>query len=234
MEYSVILNEYFIVSTYCVKIKTVIDNREEKKMAIKDMKERMMTGKLYLPNDESIMNEQALCLEKQYDFNATRPLQKELRQALLKDMLASIGENCYIEPPLHANWGGKRLHLGNYVYANFNLTLVDDVEIYIDDYVMIGPNVTIATGTHPILPELRIQAYQYNMPVHIKKNVWLGAGCIVLPGVTIGENTVIGAGSVVTKDIPANVVAAGTPCRVLREINDHDRQYYYKDRKIDL
>lgn len=203
-------------------------------MNLKDMRERMMTGKLYLPNDESIMNEQALCLEKQYDFNATRPLQKELRQTLLKDMLASIGENCYIEPPLHANWGGKRLHLGNYVYANFNLTLVDDVEIYIDDYVMIGPNVTIATGTHPILPELRMQAYQYNMPVHIKKNVWLGAGCIVLPGVPIGENTVIGAGSVVTKDIPANVVAAGTPCRVLREISEYDQQYYYKDRKIDL
>lgn len=203
-------------------------------MDLNDMNERMLTGKLYLPNDESIMNEQALCLEKQYDFNATRPMQKELRQTLLKDMLASIGENCYIEPPLHANWGGKRLHLGNNVYANFNLTLVDDVEIYIDDYVMIGPNVTIATGTHPILPDLRLQAYQYNMPVHIKKNVWLGAGCIVLPGVTIGENTVIGAGSVVTKDIPANVVAAGTPCRVLREINDHDKQYYYKDRKIDL
>lgn len=228
------MNEHFIVSAYCVKIKTVIDDREEKKMDLKDMRERMMTGKLYLPNDESIMNEQALCLEKQYDFNATRPLQKELRQTLLKDMLASIGENCYIEPPLHANWGGKRLHLGNYVYANFNLTLVDDVEIYIDDYVMIGPNVTIATGTHPIFPELRMQAYQYNMPVHIKKNVWLGAGCIVLPGVTIGENTVIGAGSVVTKDIPANVVAAGTPCRVLREISEYDQQYYYKDRKIDL
>lgn len=228
------MNEHFIVSAYCVKIKTVIDAREEKKMNLKDMRERMMTGKLYLPNDESIMNEQALCLEKQYDFNATRPLQKELRQTLLKDMLASIGENCYIEPPLHANWGGKRLHLGNYVYANFNLTLVDDVEIYIDDYVMIGPNVTIATGTHPILPELRMQAYQYNMPVHIKKNVWLGAGCIVLPGVPIGENTVIGAGSVVTKDIPANVVAAGTPCRVLREISEYDQQYYYKDRKIDL
>ena len=203
-------------------------------MNLKNMRERMMMGKLYLPNDESIMNEQALCLEKQYDFNATRPMQKELRQTLLKDMLASIGENCYIEPPLHANWGGKHLHLGSYVYANFNLTLVDDVEIYIDDYVMIGPNVTIATGTHPILPELRMQAYQYNMPVHIKKNVWLGAGCIVLPGVTIGENTVIGAGSVVTNDIPANVVAAGTPCRVLREISDHDKQYYYKDRKIDL
>lgn len=201
---------------------------------MEDMKEKMMAGKLYLPNDESIMSEQALCLEKQYDFNATRPLQKELRQTLLKDMLASIGENCYIEPPLHANWGGKRLHLGNNVYANFNLTLVDDVEIYIDDYVMIGPNVTIATGTHPILPDLRLQSYQYNMPVHIEKNVWLGAGSIVLPGVTIGENTVIGAGSVVTKDIPANVIAAGVPCRVLREINDHDKQYYYKDKKIDL
>jgi len=98
---------------------------------------------------------------------------------------------------------------------------------------MFGPNVVIATGGHPILPQLREQGYQYNMPVHIGKNCWLGAGVLVMPGVTIGDNTVIGAGSVVTKDIPANVVAVGNPCKVLREIGEHDREYYYKDLRID-
>ena len=144
------------------------------------------------------------------------------------------GEDCYIEPPLRANWGGHHVHFGKRVYANFNLTLVDDTHIYVGDYTMIGPNVTIATAGHPILPELREKNYQYNIPVHIGKNCWLGAGVIVLPGVTIGDNTVIGAGSIVTKDIPANVVAVGNPCRVLREINERDREYYFKDRKIQL
>lgn len=99
---------------------------------------------------------------------------------------------------------------------------------------MIGPNVIIAIGGHPILPPLREQGYQYNLPVHIGRNCWLGAGVIVLPGVTIGDNTVVGAGSVVTKDLPANVVAVGNPCRVLREISDRDRDFYYKDRRINL
>ena len=97
---------------------------------------------------------------------------------------------------------------------------------------MFGPNVTLATAGHPILPELREKALQFNMPIHIGSNCWLGSGVVVLPGVTIGDNTVIGAGSIVTKDIPANVVAVGNPCHVLREINDHDREFYFKDRKI--
>ena len=120
------------------------------------------------------------------------------------------------------------------MYANFNLTLVDDTHIYIGSNTMIGPNVIIATAGHPVLPELRLKVAQFNAPVHIGKNCWLGAGAIVLPGVTIGDNTVIGAGSVVTKDIPANVVAVGNPCRVLRSIGDRDREYYFKDRKITL
>ena len=99
---------------------------------------------------------------------------------------------------------------------------------------MFGPNVVIATAGHPINPTLRRQVYQYNIPVHIGNNVWLGAGVLVMPGVTIGDNSVIGAGSVVTKDIPANVIAVGNPCRVLREIGEHDKEYYFKDRKIDI
>lgn len=205
----------------------------EAKNPITEM-EKMHTGDLYLPMGEEIMTEQLHTLEKLYDYNATRPLEQEKRAKLLKEMFAEIGENCYIEPPFHANWAGKHVHFGKNVYANFNLTCIDDTHIYVGDYTMMAPNVILATATHPVLPELREQGYQYNMPIHIGKNCWLGAGVIVLPGVTIGDNTVVGAGSVVTKDLPANVVAVGCPCRVLREISERDKEYYYKDRKIKL
>ncbi len=199
-----------------------------------DIREKMHSGELYLSMDNDIFSEQLTYLEKLYDYNATRPLEQEKRTEMLKNMFAEIGEDCYIEPPLHANWAGKNVHFGKGVYANFNLTLVDDTHIYVGDYTMLGPNVVLATAGHPILPELRPLAYQFNMPVHIGKNCWLGAGVVVLPGVTIGDNSVIGAGSIVTKDIPANVVAVGNPCKVLREINEHDKDFYYKDRKIKL
>ena len=196
--------------------------------------EHLHTGKLYDPNDESVMAKQLKCLEKLYDFNATRPSELEEREALLKEMFAEIGEDCYIEPPLRANWGGHHVHFGKGIYANFNLTLVDDTHIYIGDHVMIAPNVTIATGTHPISPKLRQKGIQYNLPVHIGKNVWIGSGVQIMPGVTIGENTIIGAGSVVTKDIPSDVVAFGNPCKVVREISERDNQYYRKNIKIDM
>ena len=109
---------------------------------------------------------------------------------------------------------------------------MDDTHIYIGDCTMLGPNVVLATAGHPIDPELRARGLQYNMPVRIGRNCWLGAGVIVMPGVTIGDNVVIGAGSIVTKDIPSNVVAVGNPCRILREVGEHDRKYYYKDRQI--
>lgn len=196
------------------------------------VREKMHQTELYLPTDPSIWEEQMQCLTKLCDYNLTRPYETEKREALLRELFAEIGEGCYIEPPLHANWGGRHVHLGKHVYANFNLTLVDDTHITIGDYTMIGPNVVIATGGHPILPSLRQEGYQYNAPVHIGKNCWLGAGVIVVPGVTIGDNTVVGAGSVVTKDLPGNVVAAGNPCRVLRPINEHDEIYYFKNRTI--
>ena len=197
-------------------------------------REKMHTTELYLPTDNSIMEEQLDCLNKLYDYNATRPIEQKKREEMLKEMFAEIGEGCYIEPPLHANWGGKHCHLGKNVYFNFNATLVDDTHIYVGDYTKLGPNVILATAGHPILPSLREQAYQYNAPIRIGKCCWLGAGVIVLPGVTIGDNSVIGAGSVVTKDIPANVVAVGNPCRVLREIDKKDKEYYFKNLKIDL
>lgn len=195
--------------------------------------EKMRSGEIYDPADGNIQAEQNRCLELQYDYNHTRPAEAERRAALLKQMFASIGEGCYIEPPLHANWGGHHVHLGSHVYANFGLTLVDDTDIYIGDYTMLAPNVILATAGHPILPQLRVHGLQYNIPIHIGKNVWIGAGTIVLPGVTIGDNSVIGAGSIVTRDIPSDVLAFGNPCRVIRPISEHDRQYYYKDREID-
>ncbi|MBR2340034.1 MAG: sugar O-acetyltransferase [Clostridia bacterium] len=196
--------------------------------------DKMHSGELYLPMDEELFKMQLTCLDRLYDFNMTRPSELDKRQRILREMLAEIGDGCYIEPPFHSNWGGKHVHLGKNVYVNFNFTAVDDTHIYIGDCTMIGPNVTVATAGHPILPTLREQGYQYNAPVTIGKNCWIGAGAIILPGVTVGENSVIGAGSVVTRDIPANVVAVGNPCRVLRPISDRDREYYFKDRKIYL
>ena len=197
------------------------------------MKDRIHTGELYLPFDDEIQEYQLKCLDRLYDFNMTRPLEQEKRQQMLKEMFAEIGENCYIEPPFHSNFGGANVHFGKGVYANFNLTLVDDTHIYVGDYTMFGPNVTVATAGHPILPELREKGYQYNAPVHIGKNCWIGTGAIILPGITIGDNVVVGAGSVVTKDLPSGVVAVGNPCRVLREVGERDKEYYFKDRRID-
>ncbi|MBR2731132.1 MAG: sugar O-acetyltransferase [Clostridia bacterium] len=195
--------------------------------------EKLHSGDLFLPRDPEVLRQQFLCLERLYDFNQTRPSEMEKREALLREMFAEIGEDCYIEPPLHSNWGCRHVHFGSHVYANFNLTLVDDTHIYVGDHVMFAPNVIVATAGHPILPALREQQYQYNMPVTIGRNCWIGAGAVLLPGVTVGENTVIGAGSVVTKDLPANVVAVGNPCRVLRPIGERDRLYYFKSREID-
>lgn len=197
-----------------------------------DLNEILHSGKLYVPTDESILAEQLLCLEKLYDFNNTRPLEQDKRQALLKEMFAEIGTNCYIEPPFFSNWGGRNVHFGDNIYCNFNTTLVDDTHIYVGDNTMFGPNVIVATAGHPINAELRSKGYQYNAPVRIGKNCWIGAGALIMPGVTIGDDVVIGAGSVVTKDIPSGVVAVGNPCKVLREVGERDNVYYFKENKI--
>lgn len=198
-----------------------------------EQRDNMHNGKLYDPNDDSVMEEQMVCLDRLYDFNQTRPSEMDRRNAIMKEMMGDVGKDCYIEPPFHANWGGKHVHFGDGVYANFGLTCVDDTHIYVGSHTLFGPNVVLATAGHPMMPELRKHGIQYNMPIHIGENCWLGAGVIVVPGVTIGDNVVIGASSVVTKDIPSNSVAMGTPCRVVRQINDHDKEYYFKDKKID-
>ena len=195
--------------------------------------ERMVRGLIYDPGDEEIMSEQRVFQDKCWDFNQLKPTDYSLKQAYMKEVFAECGDDCYIELPFRANWGGRHLHFGSGIYANFNLTLVDDGHIYVGDKVMFGPNVTITTANHPIEPELRARGLQYNKDVFIAENAWIAANVIILPGVRIGRNTVIGAGSVVTKDIPENVVAVGNPCHVLRPIGEHDRIFFYKNEKID-
>lgn len=179
---------------------------------------KLHSGEIYDPADKEIMEIQLKCLDRLYEFNQTRPTELEKRQTLLKEMFASIGDNCYIEPPFHSNFGGKHIHFGNNVYCNFNVTMVDDTYIYVGDNTLFAPNVVLATAAHPIDPKLREKGLQYNKPIRIGKNCWLGTGVIVLPGITIGDNVVIGACSVVTKDLPSNVVAVGNPCKIIREI----------------
>ena len=195
--------------------------------------EKMEKGLIYNPNVEEIARIQRPLLDGLKEFNKLKSSDILEKTKYMKKVFASCGDGCYIELPFYANFGGAHVHFGNNVYANFNLTLVDDGHIYIGDNVMIGPNVTIATANHPILPEFRLKQLQYNKDVHIEENVWLGANVTVVPGVTIGKNSVIGAGSVVVKDIPANVVAVGNPCKVLREISDHDKEFFYKEERID-
>ncbi|MBQ4037358.1 MAG: sugar O-acetyltransferase [Clostridia bacterium] len=193
---------------------------------------KMHSGELYMPYSDEAMRVQNACQEKLYDYNATRPSEHEKRRQLLKEMFAEIGEGCYFEPPLHISWGGRQCHFGKNVYANFNLTLVDDTHIYVGDNTMFAPNVVVASAGHPTNPALRNQRLQFNATVRIGKNCWIGAGAVIVPGVTIGDDVVIGAGSVVTRDIPSGVVAVGNPCRVIRKAGGRDREYYFKDRPV--
>ena len=182
------------------------------------------SGELYDSGDPALLEIQSRQLDAMYDFNNTRPSETARRLALLKEMLAEVSEGCWIEPPFHANWGGAHVHFGRNIYVNFNLTLVDDTHIYVGDNTMIGPNVTITAASHPIDPALRSgSGMQYNLPVRIGRNCWITAGVTILPGVTIGDNSVIGAGSVVTRDIPPDVLAFGVPCRVVRPVKNSDR-----------
>lgn len=192
--------------------------------------EKMKNGYLW-EDDEENMELQARAKRLVQQFNALPPEDMDGRAALLPEIFGEVGENVWIVPPLSATIG-KYVSIGEGTYANMNLTLIDDWKITIGKNVLIGPNVTISTTGHPIHPAHRADG-MYSFPVSIGDNVWIGANVIVLPGVTIGENSVIGAASVVTKDIPANVVAFGVPCKVYREINEHDAEYYFRDRRFD-
>lgn len=207
------------------------------------LKDRMEKGMLFyehghkdpvdIQQEQELDAERKRCKEVMFDYNNTRPSEDEKRTAILKGILGDCGDHVFIENPVHMSYG-THVHLGEHFYANFNLVIVDDMDVYIGDWVMIGPNVTICTTGHPVYPLYREMVAHYSLPIHIGNNVWIGANSVVLPGVTIGDNTVIGAGSIVTRDIPANVVAVGNPCRVMRPISERDREYYFRDRKVDF
>lgn len=196
------------------------------------IREKMKKGMLYVDIGEGLDEERDRCKELLYDYNHTRPSEKAKRKELLKELLGDMEDDIWIEPPVHMAYG-KNVHIGNHFYANFNLVIVDDIDVYIGEHVMIAPNVTITPTGHPVDSDLRKPGTQFSIPVKIGNNVWIGSNAVILPGVTIGDNSVIGAGSVVTNDIPKNVIAVGNPCRVLREINEHDKEFYYKNRRVE-
>lgn len=197
-----------------------------------DVYSRMHSGKLYVETDEKLAAEQLKRLDAVFEYNNIRPSDVAARTEKLKSMFAEIGEGCYIETPFYSNWGGKHVHFGKRVYANYNLTLVDDTHIYVGDNVMFGPSVAVATAGHPLCVELREKFAQFNLPVRIEKNCWIGANAVILPGVTVGEGSVIGAGSVVTNDIPPYSLAVGTPCRVVRTVGEADRLRYARGKYV--
>lgn len=172
------------------------------------------------------------CKELLFDYNLSRPGEQKRREELLHDILSSFGTNSVIEPPFYAVYG-IHTSIGNDFFADFNFTVMDEGKITIKDHVRIGPNVSICTTGHPIWPEYRRNGARFALPVTIENDVWIGANVVILPGVTIGKYSVIGAGSVVTKDIPAGVVAYGQPCEVIRQIGGKDRFYYTKEKEVD-
>lgn len=183
------------------------------------MTERMRAGELYLADDPEIAEASRRALDLVAAYNATTTRQAPLRRALLEDLLGSLGEETELRPPLQVDYGTS-LHVGARCFANFGLVALDVAPITIGDDVQIGPNVQLLTPTHPIDADLRRAKWEAAEPITIGDNVWLGGGVIVCPGVTIGADTVVGAGSVVTRDLPAGVVAVGSPARVLRSAAD--------------
>ncbi len=165
--------------------------------------------------------------ELTFAYNQTNPSDYQEKHRLLHQILGSVGKDAWIESPVNFSYGCNT-HIGDYFYANYNMVIVDDVDVHIGDYVMCGPNVTISVTGHPIYGEFRRDGTQFSLPVTIGNDVWIGANCVILPGVTIGNNVVIGAGSVVTHDIPDNVVAYGSPCKVVRSITEKDKEFYRK------
>lgn len=194
------------------------------------MHERITKGKLFTDMCEGLLEERLHGKKMMKAFNDTAPDEEEYRTQLILEMLDQ-GKGCWIEPPFYFCYG-KHISIGDGSYVNVNCNFIDDGQITIGKKVMFGPAVTIATVGHPINPQMR--EYMYTAPVTIEDNCWIGAGTTICPGVTIGEDSVIGAGSVVVHDIPANSIAVGNPCRVIREINEHDMEFYFKDRRIDV
>lgn len=198
-----------------------------------NQKERMLAGLPYKAWLDGLREERMENKLKIYQYNQQRPDEEEKMEELIRSILGKAGKEVHIEAPFHCDYG-TNIEVGDYFYANYNCTILDVGKVIIGDNVMFAPNVSIYTAGHPIHPDSRNSGYEYGIPVTIGNNVWIGGNVIINPGVTIGNDVVIGAGSVVTKDIPDRVVALGNPCRVVRQIVEDDRKYYYKNKEFDV
>lgn len=182
--------------------------------------------------DEECFRQMTEVRNKLYKLNLTEPWRVEEIETQIRSIFGKAGKNCTVNLPFRCDYGFN-IEVGDNFYANYNLTVLDVGRVTIGDNVMIAPNVSIYTAGHPLHPDSRSSMYEYGIPISIGSNCWIGGSVVICPGVTIGEGTVIGAGSVVTKDIPAGVVAAGNPCRVIHEITDEDRKYFFKKQEFD-
>ncbi len=198
-----------------------------------NQKERMLAGLPYKAWLDGLIEERMENKLKIHKYNTMSPDKKEELDALIKDILGKSGKNIVVEPPFHCDYG-KNIEVGNNFFVNYNCVILDVGKVIIGENVMFAPNVSIYTAGHPIHPESRNSGYEYGIEVIIGDNVWIGGNVVINPGVKIGNNVVIGAGSVVTKDIPDNAIAVGNPCRVIREVTEEDRKYYFKDREFDV
>lgn len=198
-----------------------------------NQKERMLAGLPYKAWLDGLGEERMENKLKIHKYNTMSPDKKEELDALIKDILGKSGKNIVVEPPFHCDYG-KNIEVGNNFFVNYNCTILDVGKVIIGENVMFAPNVSIYTAGHPVHPESRNSGYEYGIEVTIGDNVWIGGNVIINPGIKIGNNVVIGAGSVVTKDIPDNAIAVGNPCRVIREVTEEDRKYYFKDREFDV
>ncbi len=192
---------------------------------------KMLSGKPYKAFGKELLDERQHAKELVFTFNALRPNEIDKRNEILKTLFGKTEDTFFIEPPFRCDYG-YNIEIGKNFYSNYNLTIIDCAKVSIGDNVLIAPNVGIYTAGHPIHYEKRNEEYEYAFPIHIGNNVWIGAHVVINPGITIGDNTVIGAGSVVTKNIPDNVIAVGNPCKVLREIKENDKQYYFKKERF--
>ena len=194
-------------------------------------KEKMLSEQAYKASDKELFEERLHAQKTCFDFNNISPELITERHDLIRRILGSVSSEFYIQPPFQCDYG-YNIHLGNHFYSNYNLTILDCAEVRIGDHVMIAPNVSIFTAGHPIDANKRNEEWEYAIPVTIGNNVWIGGNSVINPGVSIGDNSVIGSGSVVTRDIPSNVIAAGNPCKVIREITKADEDFYFKDRRF--
>jgi maltose O-acetyltransferase len=199
---------------------------------VESEKDKMISGKPYKAFGEELLRERQYAKEMVFEFNLLRPNQIELRNKIILKLLGKTKSKFFIEPPFRCDYG-YNIEIGENFYANYNLIILDCAKVIIGDNVLIGPNVGIYTAGHPLHFEKRNQDYEYAFPITIGDNVWIGGNVVINPGLSIGENSVIGSGSVVTKDIPSNVIATGNPCKIKREITEEDKHYYFKDYKFE-